>query len=90
MQLNDILTRTPEIVSRMLDGEAVLVDPRRGMVRVLNSTGARLWEQIDGRRTVADLAADLAVEYGIEPAQAQADALAFCTDLVKRGALTPI
>jgi hypothetical protein len=40
VQLNDVLARTPEIVSRMLGGEAVSVDPKQGMVRVLNPTGA--------------------------------------------------
>jgi len=30
------VAHTPGVVSRMVDGEAVLVDPKQGMVRVLN------------------------------------------------------
>jgi len=49
---------------------------------------ARIWEMIDGRRTVAELAADIAAEYGIEASRTQADTIAFCEDLVRRGVLT--
>jgi hypothetical protein len=58
------------------------------MVRVLNPTGARIWEMIDGRRTVAELAADIAAKYGIKATRAQADTISFCEDLVCRGVLT--
>ena len=43
---------------------------------------------IDGRRTVAELAAGIAAEYGIEASRAQADTITFCEDLVRRGVLT--
>ena len=88
MQLTDVVAHTPGVVSRMVDGEAVLVDPKKGMVRVLNPAGARIWEMIDGRRTVAELAAGIAAEYGIEASRAQADTITFCEDLVRRGVLT--
>ena len=88
MQLTDVVAHTPGVVSRMVDGEAVLVDPKKGMVRVLNPAGARIWEMIDGRRTVAELAADIATEYGIEASRAEADTTTFCEDLVHRGVLT--
>ena len=88
MQLTDVVAPMPGIVSRMVDGEAVLVDPKQGMVRVLNPAGARIWEMIDGRQTVAELAEGIATEYGIEAPRAQADTIAFCEDLVRRGVLT--
>jgi hypothetical protein len=88
VQLTDVVAHTPGVVSRMVDGEAVLVDPKKGMVRVLNPTGARIWEMIDGRRTVADLAACIGAEYSIEASRAQADTITFCEDLVRRGVLT--
>ena len=90
MQLTDVVTHAPGIVGQVIDGEAVLVDPKQGMVRVLNPTGARIWELIDGRGAVADLAATLAAEYGIEPARTEVDVLSFCEDLLRRGVLTVI
>ena len=88
MQLTDVVAHTPGVVSRMVDGEAVLVDPKQGMVRVLNPAGAHIWEMIDGQRAVAELAASIAAEYNIEAPRAQADTIAFCDDLVCRGVLT--
>ena len=87
VQLSDVVAHAPEIVSQEVDGEAVLVDPKQGMVRVLNATGALIWDHVDGRHTVADLATTLVATYGIEEARAQADVSAFCTNLMERGAL---
>ena len=54
----------------------------------LNPAGARIWEMIDGRQTVAELAVGIAADYGIEASRAQADTITFCEDLVRRGVLT--
>lgn len=87
MRTDDVPRRVPNIVGRMVDEEAVLVHPGQGKVRVLNPVGARIWDLIDGQRTVADMARVVAQEYNVEPGTAEADALAFCTDLARRGLL---
>ncbi len=87
MQLNAIPAHAPGVISRLMDGEAVLVDPVRGKVRVLNAVGAAIWELADGRRDVADLAQAVAAEYAVSLAQAEADVSAFCADLVDRGVM---
>ena len=87
MNLTDIPVHAPGVVSRLLDGEAVLVHPQQGMVRVLNAVGARLWELADGRHSVADLVAAIVAEYDVDPNRAQDDVLAFCEDLLGRGVL---
>ena len=86
--LNAIPRRAPSVASRALEGEAVLVHPAQQKVTVLNAVGARLWELTDGERSVADLARMIADEYEVSLVKAQADALAFCHDLVRRGLLT--
>lgn len=88
MQLYDNPCRVPGVVSRMLDGEAVLVHPVQGKVRVLNSVGARIWELADGQHAIRDIARLVAQEYKVELLQAELDAVAFCTDLAGRGLLT--
>lgn len=85
MQLSDRPYRAASVVSRWMDGEAVLVHPEQGKVRVLNSVGARLWELADGERTIAEMARVVAQEYDVEQARAEKDAAAFCRDLVRRG-----
>lgn len=88
MQLTDVPAHAPEVVSRLIDGEAVLVHPGQGKIRVLNPVGARLWELADGRSTVQALAEKLAAEYAVDLARAQEDAVTFFGDLMRRGVLT--
>lgn len=88
MTLDSVPRRTPSVVSRLIDDEAVLVHPGQGKVRVLNPVGARLWELADGERTAGDIAQIIAGEYEVDPARAEADTLAFYGDLAERGVLT--
>ncbi len=87
MQHHIIPARTPSVLSRLMDGEAVLVHPVQGKVRVLNSVGAAIWELVDGQRDIAALAQAIAAEYDVPLAQAEIDVNAFCEDLVGRGVL---
>ena len=87
MQMDDIPQRDLQVVDQTVDGEKVLVHPRQGVVRVLNITGAFLWDRIDGRRSVAELASEMAERYEVSPDQAQKDALTFFEDLAQRGVI---
>lgn len=75
------------MVGRLIEGEAVLVHPGQGKVRVLNAVGARLWELANGTRTIAEMAWAIAEEYDVSLAEAQSDAMVFCSDLAGRGLL---
>lgn len=86
--LDAIPRRTPSVASRALDGEAVLVHPGQGKVTVLNGVGARLWELMDGRHSLADMARVIANEYEVSLIKAETDTVAFCRDLAGRGLLT--
>jgi hypothetical protein len=87
VELTDIPVHAPGVMSRLVDGEMVLVHPAQGKVRVLNRVGTRLWELADGRRSVEEMAGAIAAEYGIDLDRARSDTLAFCADLVDRGVL---
>jgi len=87
MQSNAIPVRVPEVISRLLDGEAILVHPAQGKVRVLNTVGARIWDLADGSRDLAALAEAITAEYDVSPERALADVTAFCEDLVRRGVM---
>lgn len=87
MMLDSVPRQEPAVVSRLIDGEAVLVHPGQGKVRVLNTVGARLWELANGERTAGDIAQIIAGEYEVNLARAETDVLAFYGDLVDRGVL---
>jgi len=87
VNLTAIPTHAPDVVGRLIDGEAVLVHPGQGVVRVLNEVGAYLWERIDGVRSATDLTDAVVAEYEVDPARAQADVLAFLAALAERGVI---
>jgi hypothetical protein len=87
MTLDSLPRQAPNVVSRQIDDEAVLVHPLQGKVRVLNAVGARVWELADGQRTVAEIAQTITAEYDVELPRAQADVLAFCDDLAQADVL---
>jgi hypothetical protein len=86
--LDAIPCRVSSVTSRALDGEAVLVHAEQKKVTVLNGVGARVWELTDGHRSIAAIARVIASEYEVSLVKAEADALAFCQDLTRRGLLT--
>lgn len=85
---NSIPAPNPNVVGRMVDGEAVLVLPDQGQVKVLNPVGARIWSLADGSRSIAQIAQVICDEYDVDPQQAQADALEFFTRLEDKGVVS--
>ena len=88
ISLECILSPHAEVVGRIVDGEAVLVLPEQGKVKVLNQVGGRIWELADGSRTVEEIAGIICQEFKVEEATAQEDTLAFAAELIERGIFT--
>jgi hypothetical protein len=78
---------TENVQGRVLENEAVVVLPEQGKIKVLNETGARIWSMADGRRSVREIAAQIAAEYSLLPADAEADTLEFIGELMAKGVL---
>lgn len=70
---------------RILDGDAVIVSPRNGKIRVLNHSGALIWQLLAEGKTVPEISNALIDQYGINPEQANVDLSNFLTDLTQRG-----
>ena len=88
VELTDVPVHAEGVLSRLVDGEIVLVHPAQGKVRVLNRVGSGLWELADGRRSVEEMAGIIAEQYGVDPDRARADSLAFFSDLADRGVIS--
>lgn len=82
--LESRLRAHPEVAGQTLNGEAVLLLPTKGQVKVLNPVGARIWALLDGRRTLREIAALIGAEYDVALAEAQADLVAFVNELLQR------
>lgn len=77
-------SRHPRMASRTLSGEAVLVDPERNVVRMLNPVGSRIWELADGTRSLEQIADVLVLEFDVTATQAQQSVVAFVDELAAK------
>jgi hypothetical protein len=84
----DTLTKYPhksaEIASRIIDGEAVVVIPQEGSVKVFNNTGSRIWELMDGNKKTQEIIDILVSEFEVSRGELQADAIVFLEELAAK------
>jgi hypothetical protein len=72
------------IVGRVIADEAVIVLPEQGQVKVLNEVGARVWELVNGQRTIGDIINIICQEYDVLPDQADVDIVEFFYQLEQK------
>jgi hypothetical protein len=73
------------VVTRELDGEVVLLDLSNEEYYSLNDVGSRVWELMDGERTVTVIVDAVVAEYEVERAEVEADVLALLGALADEG-----
>ncbi len=83
-----IYRRHPDVSYTRFGDEMLVVVPRLAWQLVLNGTGARVFELLDGIRSVHEIAAAIAEEYkGAAVEQIAADVNEVLTDLETKGAV---
>ncbi len=87
MDLETRLTVPPQVMSRLVGEETVLLDLSSGVYFGLDGVGKRIWESVSDNKSLSEAAAIIISEFEVEEAQAQADVLEFAGDLVERGLL---
>ena len=79
-----------DVVSREIEGELIIVPIASGIgdledeLYTLNETGRAIWERLDGKRTLGEIAADLANCYEGPVDQITRDVLGLAAELAKR------
>ena len=84
--LKSILSHSPSVVTRKAGNEYVLVPVANNIadmnsVYTLNETGAFIWEQIDGQKTIDKIIDLVTQEYDIDRETASADVLEFVDNM---------
>ncbi len=74
----------PALSWRLLDGEAVIVSPVSGEVRVLNAVGTEIWQGLADGAAIAEIESSLIAQYQLSVQQAKADVAAFLHELTDR------
>jgi len=78
------------VVTRDLNGEAVLLDLETGRYYGLDPVGTRMWELLSSRKPVSEVAAALQNEYDVEEKRLVQDLDRLVQELSGRGLLREI
>jgi hypothetical protein len=70
-----------DVIAKVLDGEAILINVTSGAYHSLTGAGAVVWELIEGAQTLERIAAALAERYDATLDQIQTDVLRVASDL---------
>ena len=76
--------QNPVIAWRVIDNEAVLVDPRDGQIRVLNRTASAVWNFCGEAQTLRDIAGHISGKFDITTNEALEDIRDFIKDCLTR------
>ena len=85
MDLQAIPRQNEDTASRSIDDAAYVLNPETSELHAFNGVGGRIWELIDGERTLQAVAQVIADEYDVELGVAEADGVEFVETLVDKG-----
>ena len=77
-----------DVVYRILDGEAVLYDPRNASTHRLNATALAVWHACDGHTAASQVAERLTREYDVPLDTARADVEELLAAFAQAGLVT--
>ncbi len=77
--------RDDAVAAQPVPDDLLVLDLRSGRYYGVGPVGAVVWELLDGRRTLGDIAAELCRRFDVESAQAESDVVAFLASLEGRG-----
>jgi hypothetical protein len=90
VNLDSVCARSDDVVSREIEGELIIVPIASGIgdledeLYTLNGTGRAIWQLLDGRRTLGEVAAELAGMYDAPVDTITRDVLGLCSELAAR------
>ena len=87
MQLDSKLSIPPQVMSRLVGDETVLLDLASGVYFGLDGVGKVIWESVSEGNNLGQAVAIIVAEYDVDEEQAQIDVIEFARDLVTRGLL---
>jgi len=94
--LETVYIPSDEIVARDIDGEVIIVPLAAGVGDLedeffaLNETGCEVWRRLDGKRSLAEIIAQLSEEFDASPNEIRQDVLGLIEELLKRRMLVAV
>ncbi len=94
--LDRIYAPSEDAVTRVIEGDLIIVPLACGIgdaddeLYTLNETGRAIWQRLDGRRPLGEIAAELTGEFEAPYEAIAADILGFVEEMVRRRLLVVI
>jgi hypothetical protein len=85
---DDRLSCSPEVLSRVLDGEAILLHLGSGTYFGMNEVATRAWELIVSGTTYASMCTTLVAEFEVTQAEIERDMIEFLSALREKQLVT--
>jgi hypothetical protein len=92
IELDTVFRKSESVVSRKIVDELILVPIRKSVADMeslftLNDVGARIYELIDGKRSVGGICGTIVEEFEVSDAEARADVTEFLEKLKGLGGI---
>ena len=78
------LQKKENLAWRNIDGQIFIVDPQKNILHELNPVAARIWELIDGKRTVKEIGEQVFKEFEVTLEEAGRDILELVGELKEK------
>lgn len=78
------LSAPPQVMSRIVGDEIVLLDIAKGTYFGLDGVGKRIWESVADGQSLAQTAITIAAEFDVEDSRAETDVVEFANNLLER------
>lgn len=85
VSLNSCISKNKKVPWRIVEGEAILVDVSGASITHLNEVGAEIWNSIDGKKSIFDIARHIQNLFEVDEQTTQKDTLEFIGLLTKKG-----
>lgn len=80
--------RDEDVVAKVMDGEAVIINLSNGTYYSADGVGGFVWGLIDGGVRLDEVAAEVQARYDVDATRARADVLKFVADLLAEDLVT--
>ncbi len=77
--------RDPEVVGKVIDGEAIIINLATGMYYSADEVGAFIWTLLESGHNLAEVATQIAARYDVAEDRARADAEPVVLRLLREG-----
>ena len=85
ISLQDVVRVGPDVVFRILDGEAVLLNLKSGVYFGLNEMGTNIWNNLAENGSLEAVYSRILEQYAVEPEVVKSDLLRITGELLDKG-----